>query len=607
MIVEALPLNEIITWILSELSYHAPLVVFLIGGLKVMLVSSNRLDQCAIQPTCGSSFDDGKQNQCRIARFIKCKRRKFAQRRSQCMNFGGFPSSKIYFPPPLPYYKNKGCTTQNPDQAQDLGPQSDSGQSVLSDHTSPTLNTDQENGLLLQNERENKSDETLCDREHASHKKEKKQKKRKKKKKSRRDPATLVPSTPLIDLARMQHWSLVVKFTTREGASRRDLDGLIALHWACSGSPPVEAIEAIIKAYPEGAEDVDSEGSTALHFACHYGASYSVVELLLRVNKNAASIKDVYGRSPLWHAMDKSAGEDVIRSLVAVNPLMIISPCIPQDPTKARRIKVPLPRRTPLFLAWQAVVRDRRSSLLLSGKIWDKAQVLLEAAHKINQGEQQTTYFMLHAAVAMDQYLPTQVVAYALQLYPDQIKHRDTLNMGRLPLAVAAASKQLTNERSEELIRLLLAVYPEAATVPDSQGSFSLSLALSSGKSWVTGVQDIFAAAPDLTHRQDLRTKLLPALVSATTKVAKPAYQESDLTGGHISSTFSIRHDEKSRQWQKEVMKQYQSRERHGNNENEWDTVGLEEGQLSTVFSLLQADPSIVRSFPHENKYRIHS
>jgi ankyrin repeat protein len=47
--------------------------------------------------------------------------------------------------------------------------------------------------------------------------------------------------------------------------SVRDQKGDTALHWACFGSPPVEAVEALLTACPELASAANQEGQLPLH------------------------------------------------------------------------------------------------------------------------------------------------------------------------------------------------------------------------------------------------------------------------------------------------------------------------------------------------------
>ena len=158
--------------------------------------------------------------------------------------------------------------------------------------------------------------------------------------------------TAAIDLARMQRWSNLIERIScfRREARQIDSDGLMPLHWACSGGPPVEVIEALLKAYPRAAKRTDSDLSSPLHFACHYGANAPVVHALLKSYPQAISKKDKYGRTPLYHAVSKSSSVDVIRVLIEADPSMILEPCLSSqgmNTNKRRQDDRPLNHRTP--------------------------------------------------------------------------------------------------------------------------------------------------------------------------------------------------------------------------------------------------------------------
>lgn len=410
----------------------------------------------------------------------------------------------------------------------------------------------------------------------------------------------------------MQHWSLVVSYATPETASRCDSDGLLPLHWACSGSPTEEAVQSLLQAYPPGASHTDQEGSTALHFACHYGASLEVVQLLLRENPDAVAIRDAHGRTPLHHAVTKSASLEILQALVQTNPSTIT---VPQKLGKRSTtgIQIPLPQRTPLFAAWHALARDRRALSQKSGKLWDKAEYLLQATYNHNHQSVSNSKFewMVHAAVEYDRYLPPKVMEHVLDRYPKQLLLRDEVT-GRLPLAIAAASHQLSSRRSRELICLLLDRHPQALTQKDQDGAYPLTLAMASGqKTWDSGVGELWRGAPDLIHELNGPWKLFPTLTMAAASSLSPQTDEQGEDENVEESEQFIFHspaiqghnNTKNLEWEREAMNSMKKYHRQRNQEQsneipqlDWNRVGKEERQLSTVFALLQANPSIVQT-----------
>jgi ankyrin repeat protein len=409
--------------------------------------------------------------------------------------------------------------------------------------------------------------------------------------------AKYIPSKPpalqttLIDLARMQQWSRLidrVTFNKRE-ARYTDSDGLMPLHWACSGGPPLEVIHALLQAYPRASRRVDSDGSTALHFACHYGGSVSVVYTLLEAYPEAVRIKDKYGRTPLFHAVNKASNVDVIRALINSEPLMVIEPCFPvsSDRPFDTHDRWHLHHRTPLFMAWSAVTASQSRRRHRTERALDKAHLLLESAYI--QLTSRRTYRVLHAAIMLDSYLPPHVIRLAIDHYPEQLRELDE-RVGRLPLALAA---DLRSQRAPEVIQLLCKAFPQAARAFDAQGQTALMIALASGKHWNEGVKAIFDAAPGVLKMRDRQSRIYPALVAASVTNAQHDEEtrkiiEHKMTRGY-SPNITSRH---LRTQVQSIVAVDGEKAPHA---LEWNEFDAEARRLSTIYEIIQADPSIVK------------
>jgi ankyrin repeat protein len=393
------------------------------------------------------------------------------------------------------------------------------------------------------------------------------------------------PAAPLIDLARMQYWESVVKQASRRGAKYRDLDGLYPLHWAVSGGPPLEVVQALLDAYPSAARKTDKEGSTALHFATHYSASPVIIDALLKVYPKAAMMQDRYGRTPLYHAVDKGAGIDVLSKLLSSDPSVTTSPCLPHG-----QRNIPMSRavaqRTPLFMVWSAVLLDRQCRHTRRGKKWDKAQLLLESAYvhfRKTKPPFQHPYAFLFAAIALDVYLPEDIVPIAVTMHPEQLQMKDEYT-GRLPLSQAASALLLSRRRADDLIALLLEKHPIAVESVDFQGKSALHVAVESGKSWAAGVHRLVGANPDAIRWVAQSSGLSPAFAAAKSEVTivhtpapKTVTDENPL--GLLTSK------------EKEILRRRRRQLLEPTIDEEAST---ETEQVSTVLQLLLLDPSVV-------------
>jgi ankyrin repeat protein len=348
--------------------------------------------------------------------------------------------------------------------------------------------------------------------------------------------------TPVLDLARMQHWSQILARSPvrRREAKYQDADGLLALHWACSGGPPVDVVKALLQSYPAAARHVDSDGSAPLHFAAHYGGSPSVIHALIHEYPEASSLKDKFGRTALYHAVVKSAGMENLRLLVRANPSMAIEPCVPASGTlvsSSRRVsaireELSPSQRTPLFIAWF----QARKHLRRGGRALNKAELLLRAVYQLDSPAR--NFLLLHATIEFDAYLPKEIFPYAFEQYPEQV--RETDDQGQIPLVVAAQS---SSKRAPELISMLLQAFPQGSRVVDQQGRTPLFIAVASGRRWGEGVRELFEAYPQALEMRDRQTGLYPALLSASIIVNRIQEEKVDADlqhQQHLSTIYEL-------------------------------------------------------------------
>lgn len=86
-----------------------------------------------------------------------------------------------------------------------------------------------------------------------------------------------------------------------------------------------------------------------------------------------------------------------------------------------------------------------------------------------------------------------------------------------------------------EIVKDLLEVYPQAATIPDSDGDLPLHLCLFTGKTWDTGIKEVLEADPDSNLMQDRKSHLFPFMIAAS----KHDIDEAPL---HLQALFTGQH-----------------------------------------------------------------
>lgn len=391
----------------------------------------------------------------------------------------------------------------------------------------------------------------------------------------------------------MQQWQTIVAAAPlhRRDAKQRDADGLYPLHWACSGGPTLSVVQTLLDAYPSATRKRDTEGSTPLHFASCYSASTAIHQTLLGVYPQAASLPDRYGRLPLYHAVERNAGKAVLEALVHVDAASVTQPCLPPHPLHP----VPLVNgnrvwatRTPLFVAWANL--DRPAKLSFRGKRWDKAQYLLRTAYQ-HHGHPGTGtgYNFIRAVIAMDLYLPEPILDMAIQARPELLRERD--ETGSYVLHQAAATLTHSPQRARDVLHSVLDAFPAAARVRDNYGRSPLAIALASGKVWKdSAVQALWQAAPEALAWRDGKTGLPPVLVAATAMA--PLW-----TGTEESSFAALGNDPcglLTGKQQELLRRRSLSSAETNRAKHQYGTGDPDVDALETVYSLLQADPSVL-------------
>jgi len=94
---------------------------------------------------------------------------------------------------------------------------------------------------------------------------------------------------------------------------------LLPLHQACEMQPPVEAIQALLMAYPPAVTMRDSGGDLPLHLACRERASRDVIDALLQSDPDTSRVSDDEGRLPIHLACRQGAGLDIVQRLLVTH------------------------------------------------------------------------------------------------------------------------------------------------------------------------------------------------------------------------------------------------------------------------------------------------
>lgn len=257
----------------------------------------------------------------------------------------------------------------------------------------------------------------------------------------------------------------------------RDRGGGLPLRRAIENQSPIE-IQACLCTSPEVVLDADTYiHNTALHGALECGtAREATVELLVRTAPEIALTRAKCGQTPLDFACQ-------------------------------RWLRFHSPRRGEAHV-WS---------------LWRMVLCLMRAAFYGPSLENNVDSPILHAAVSLQ--VPPKVVLHVLHTRRDETRLLDS--EGRYPLQLAIQSHPPLDyamtlvslerflEQKEKVILELLEIYPEAASLPNSDGRVALSLA--AGESSVSNcvLQALWRVNPTLLRQLDPVTGLYPFQIAA--------------------------------------------------------------------------------------------
>jgi hypothetical protein len=154
------------------------------------------------------------------------------------------------------------------------------------------------------------------------------------------------------------------------------------------------------------------------------------------------------------------------------------------------------------------VVQHRKKYKAAAGNTWKVIELLLRPPTNDSQ------WGIVHRAVQVE--TPPDLLRYIVETNAQDLTRVD--KDGNLPLHHAAKSKpppktlkgdevhrQFPAFYTKYVVDELLYKFPEAASMPDANGHFPLTLAIQSGKQWIGGgIKSLYDAYPDAIHQIDL-------------------------------------------------------------------------------------------------------
>ena len=247
-------------------------------------------------------------------------------------------------------------------------------------------------------------------------------------------------------------------------------NGRIPLHVVKS----LENAKILLTSFPDGVGIKDKQGNIPLHFVIQYSEISSQVANLLLDTGAKLQLGGKDGAAGVLLKNDELNGQSLY-------PLEISFNIVKGYATRGE------------------VGSEANNS-------WEKFEFCLAAVAK-SRGY--TSGTILH--VCMSILNDSTLIRVAITRHKDKIKLKDA--MGRYPLAIAAMNKKVPKEIICELIEM----YPNACKALDKHFRLPIHHAILAGRSFDEGIEDILKAEPRGLESKDIKTRLCPFMLAATT------------------------------------------------------------------------------------------
>jgi ankyrin repeat protein len=388
-----------------------------------------------------------------------------------------------------------------------------------------------------------------------------------------------------------------------EGCNPSNPSSLSALHLAASSNASGDSgkmvLTQLLALNPTAAKCVDTGESTPLHRISGNKSksdwSLDAVEDVYGCHKNAIMASDANGRLPLHRASsaityyNSKVDDDAVLSRSKICRLLHEHVdaashadnfgCLPihlvaqngktwdvqvqslyDGNTTAVRVRtgVKCYNRLPLHLA----AANANSDLSMIGNLIKYNP--LGASQADRKGS-----FPLH--LACESGHSWEVVRSIHQAFPGAVEQAEGNKRGWNALHMAAFSEHSDGELLYELVKL----FPNAATVCDSDGRYPLHLACMSGKVWEDGLSSLFEAAPNAIRCRDKEGRL-PLHIVAFRNCSKPP----SLCDSSPKITNRSRRSKSLMTLEMDRLTKKEKREAQ---------------ELSNIFEILKSDPNALR------------
>jgi ankyrin repeat protein len=286
---------------------------------------------------------------------------------------------------------------------------------------------------------------------------------------------------------------------------------------------------------PEVFSVVDSGGHTPLHSAAREGTSMEAIQALVRAYPDAMYLKTQYGDSPLHLACLRGASVEVAKFLAEASSDGRHSPL--QEPNTAglSPIAIAIEQYQMLCRFGGCCITSTRSELLRTYNVLAELVKIIfyGASYEDTHGQAAS---LVRASIAIhrkDVRLDPAFIRKVIHQHPEEVRTMDEEGNYPLHLEASIPIEKMTIldadvrgcctgscHKRAGVLEMLLEVFPDACRVRNNAGTFPLSLMMLNGRPWDRTLARALREFPPALHwyRDGLDEKLLSRTMSKVSR-----------------------------------------------------------------------------------------
>jgi hypothetical protein len=297
--------------------------------------------------------------------------------------------------------------------------------------------------------------------------------------------------------------------------------GRTVLHLLCNGADsPRDLFTKVLRCFPEATKLQEKKyGATPLHALCWSSQrSMDRVQILLEyMDEESLLIRNWLGGTALHSACGSHAWLPVIKLLVHKSPSLLLQRTQDYNHTALTALWHSHLQSIPGHMAIARILEGEQVNDGHFCRFWEKVEFVVCESYRLcpqcpkqQVDEASFKLYLLHGLINLR--APLNIMKVALKINPAFAAQVDA--DGNYPLHHVVIRRPF-RIKDIEILSVLIAAYPEAASKRNHEGQAPIFIALRDRMGWEEGLEVIVKADTEILASTDTETRLYPFLLAA--------------------------------------------------------------------------------------------